>query len=95
MKAFVRKRYDRAVEQLDKPGERPKIERRPPDLPPQLAGKVQRVQHRVQEMQRNGKDVSPIAKVMQRLGPAIQAGRTAEAEKIVNEALKLLGERDE
>jgi hypothetical protein len=32
---------------------------------------------------------------MQRLGPAVQAGKAAEAEKIVGEALKLLGERDE
>ena len=29
MKAFVRKRYASAVEQLDKPGERPKVERPP------------------------------------------------------------------
>lgn len=95
MKAFVRARYASAVEQLDRPGERPKVERRPPELPPQLAGKVQRIQRRVQEMQRGGRDVSPIAQVMQRLGPAIQAGKAAEAEKIVNEALKLLGEKDE
>ena len=95
MKAFVRKRYASAVAQLDRPGERPKVERRSGDLPPQLVGKVQRIQRRVQEMQRDGKDASAIAKVMQRLGPAVQAGKTAEAEKIVAEALKLLGERDE
>lgn len=34
-------------------------------------------------------------RVMQRLGPAIEAGKAAEAEKILNEALKLLGERVE
>ena len=45
-------------------------------------------------MQRAGQDVSPIAKVMQRLGPAVQAGNTAEAEKIVAEALKLVGEKE-
>jgi hypothetical protein len=91
MKAYVRKRYARAVEQLDKPGERPKVER-PPELSPQLAAKVQQIQRRVQEMQRDGRDVTPIARVMQRLGPAVQAGKTDEAEKIVAEALKLLGE---
>jgi len=95
MKAFVRKRYASAVAQLDKPGERPKAERRPPDVPPEFVAKVQRIQKRVEEIQRDGKDVSPIAKVMQRLGPAIEAGLAAEAEKIVAEALKLLGERDE
>jgi spore coat protein CotH len=94
MKAFVRKRYASATEQLDKPGERPKVER-PPGLPPQLAGKIQRVQKRVQEMQRSGQDVSPIMEVMQRLGPAVQAGKSEEAQKIVAEALKLLGEKDE
>jgi spore coat protein CotH len=94
MKAFVRKRYASAVEQLEKPGDRPKVER-PPGLPPQLVGKIQRIQQRVQEMQRSGQDVSPIVRVMQRLGPAVQAGKTAEAEQIVAEALKLLGEKDE
>jgi spore coat protein H len=93
MKSFVRKRHTSAVEQLDKPGERPKAER-PPELPPQLVGKIQRIQKRAEEMQRAGQDVSPIAKVMQRLGPAVQAGKWDEAEKIVDEALKLIGEKE-
>ncbi len=94
MKAFVRKRYARAVEQLDRPGERPKVER-PPGLPPQLAAKVQLIQKRAEELRRAGRDVSPVVKVMQRLGPAVQAGNAEEAEKIIAEALKLLGEKDE
>lgn len=94
MKAFVRKRSTSAVEQLENPLERPKV-RRPPRLPPQLAAKIQRIQKRAEEMQRNGQDVSPISKVMQRLGPAVQAGKMEEAEKVVAEALKLLGEQDE
>ena len=94
MKAFVRKRSSSAVEQLENPLERPKV-RRPPGLPPQLAAKIQRIQNRAEEMQRSGQDVSPIAKVMQRLGPAVQAGKMEEAEKVVGEALKLLGEQDE
>jgi ribosomal protein S7 len=52
------------------------------------------IQKRVEEMRRNGQDVSPIVKVMQRLGPALQAGKTEEAEQIVAEALKLLGEKE-
>jgi len=93
MKAFVRKRYASAVEQLDKPGERPKVER-PPGPPPQLVAKIQRIQKRAEEMQRAGQDVSPIAKLMQRVGPAVQAGKFDEAEKIADEALKLLGEKE-
>ena len=94
MKAFVRKRSSSAVEQLENPLERPKV-RRPPGLPPQLAAKIQRIQKRAEEMQRSGQDVAPIAKVMDRLGPAVQAGKMEEAEKVVAEALKLLGEQDE
>jgi hypothetical protein len=94
MKAFARKRYASAVEQLEKPGERPKVERRPAGLPPQLAGKIQRIQKRVQEMQRDGRDVAPILKLMQRVGPAVQEGKLAEAEKITDEVLKLIGEKE-
>ena len=43
-------------------------------------------------MQRAGQDVAPIAKLMQRLGPAMQAGKLAEAEKMIDEVLKLIGE---
>jgi spore coat protein CotH len=93
MKAFVRKRHASAVGQLDKPGERPKVERRALGPPPQLVGKIQRIQKRAEEMQRAGQDVSPIAKLMQRVGPAVQAGKFDEAEKIVDEALKLIGEK--
>jgi spore coat protein CotH len=93
MKAFVRKRYASAVEQLDKPGERPKVER-PPGLPPELVAKIQRIQKRAEEMRRAGQDVAPIAKLMQRVGPAVQAGKFDEAEKIVDEVLKLIGEKE-
>ena len=94
MKAFVRKRYANAVAQLEDPGERPKGEPRPPGPSPQLAGKVQRVQKRVQEMQRDGQDVTPIVRLMQRFGPAVEAGKFAEAEKIADEALKLVGVKE-
>jgi spore coat protein CotH len=94
MKAFVRMRYASAVKQLEKPGERPKIERRPPGLPPQFIGKIQRIEKRVQRMQRDGQDVSPVLKLMQRVGPAVQEGKLAEAEKIADEVLKLIGEKE-
>ena len=94
MKTFVRKRYASAVAQLDTPGERPKAEPRPPGPSPQLAGKVQRIQKRVQEMRRDSRDVTPIVKLMQRFGPAVEAGKFAEAERIADEALKLAGEKE-
>ncbi len=55
----------------------------------------QRIQRRAEEMQRNGQDVSAVKAVMQRLGPAVQQGKWADAEKIVGAALTLLGEKDE
>src|SRR5262249_50933592 len=55
MKAFGRKRSARAVEQPDKRGERPKVER-PPAPPPQLVAKIQLIQKRAEEMQRAGQD---------------------------------------
>lgn len=96
MKAFVRKRYASAVQQLDRPGERPRVQRPvvPPGPTPQLVARIQRIQKRAEELQRAGQDVSPIARVMQRLGPALQAGKFDEAEKIVDEAEKLVGGKE-
>ena len=45
-------------------------------------------------MQRAGRDVSPIARLMQRLGPAVRAGKFDEAEKIAAEAMKLVDEKE-
>jgi hypothetical protein len=94
MKAFVRKRHATAAEQLDRPGERPRVER-PTGPPPQLIAMVQQIQKRAEAMRRAGRDVSPIVAVMRRLGPAVQAGKFDEAEGIADEALKLLGGKDE
>ena len=94
MKAFVRKRHASAAGHLDKPGERPTPQHRPLGPPPQLVAKIQRIQKRAEEMQRAGQDVSPIAKLMQRVGPAVQVGKFDEAEKIIDEALKLVGETE-
>ena len=98
MKDFVRKRHASALKQLEKPGNRPKAVRRPRGgrpggFPPQLAAKIQRMQQRVQQMQKNGQDIAPILKLMQKIGPLLQQGKPAEAEKLVNEALKLVGEK--
>ncbi|MFO0865028.1 MAG: CotH kinase family protein [Gemmataceae bacterium] len=87
IKVFINKRYASALKQLDDPGERPKAERIV-GFSPQLAAKIHLIQKRATEMQRAGKDVSPIARLMQQLEAAIRAGRMEEAEAIVAEALK-------
>jgi len=95
MKGFVRKRYTSARQQLENPGQRPKIVRRRPHAgagpPRQLVMKIQRVQQLARQMVRSGKDVSPIQKRMQRVGPLLQQGKSLEAEKVIDEVLKLAG----
>lgn len=91
MKTFIRKRYATARQQLENPGKQPKIVRRPQGPPPQLIEKLQRIQRAAEQMQRNGKDVQPIQKLMQQVGPLLQQGRMEEAEKRIDEALKLAG----
>lgn len=93
MKTFVRKRYVSAHHQLENPGTRPAVVHRPQQGPPiQLMMKVQRVHKAAEAMAREGKDISPIQKVMQRVGPLLQQGKMVEAEKLVTEVLQLLGE---
>lgn len=94
IKEFVQKRYAAARQQLDKPGPRPKrvAPRGGPGPPQQLALKVQRLQRRAEEMQRKGEDITPIHKLMRRLGPSLRQGKFAEAEQLVDEALKLTGD---
>jgi hypothetical protein len=59
-----------------------------------LTNYMKALQKRAEEIQRAGQDVSPIAKMMQRLRPAVQAGKIDEAGKIADEALKLVGEKE-
>ena len=102
MKTFVRKRYVSAVEQLETPGQQPKVIHRPaegqpggprPGVPPQFAEKVRRIEQGARKMQQNGQDISPIHKAMQRVGPLLQQGKLDAAEKVLDEVLKLVGER--
>jgi spore coat protein H len=104
MKVFVRKRYSSAIQQLENPGPRPKIVHRrrdgqpghrPSGMTPQLAAKIRQVEQRARQMQQNGQDIRPIQRVMNRLAPLIQQGKSAEAEKVINEALKLVGVKRE
>ena len=93
MKKFVRNRYATAQQQLENPGQRPKMERPPGGPQPQLVEKVQRLQRAAEALQRQGGDVQPIQKLMRQIGPLLQQGHTAEAEKLIAEALKLAGEK--
>jgi hypothetical protein len=63
--------------------------------PPRIADKVQRIMRAAEKLQRGGSDVSPIAKIMQQVGPLLQKGQMDAAEKLVDEALKLVGEEPE
>lgn len=92
IKRFITKRYATARQQLENPGKRPEMSRRPGGPPPELIEKIQRIQRAAEKMQQNGQDMQPLHKLMQQVGPLLQAGKFAEAEKPVGEALKLIGE---
>lgn len=61
-----------------------------PSTAASLQGKMQRVQAKVQEWQRVGKDLSPVAAIMQGFDPLMKAGKFAEAESVLDRALALL-----
>jgi hypothetical protein len=99
IKEFVRRRHASALGQLENPGPRPEVVRRPPGgqpgnrppgLPPQLAGRIQRIQQRARRMQQDGQDISPIHKVMQRVGPLVQQGKFKEAAAVLDRGLEVL-----
>ena len=50
------------------------------------------VQAKAQEWQRTGRDLSPVAAIMQGFDPSVKAGKFAEAEAILDRALALLSQ---
>jgi hypothetical protein len=58
-----------------------------------LAQKLQRLQQAVQQRQREGQDVRPIAELMQGFEPLVRSGRIREAEARVDRSLGLLGKK--
>ncbi len=96
MKDFVRKRYASARQQLENPGKRPAFAQMHPagpnGPPPPVIAKIQRLMRAAEKIQATGGDVAPIQKLMQQVGPLLEQGRIDDAEKLVNEALKLAGE---
>ena len=65
---------------------------KPAGLPSRIAAKIQQVQQRAQKMQTNGEDVSEIQKLMNQLAPLMKQGKTEDAEKHIDQALKLTRE---
>ena len=94
MKDFMRKRYALARTQLASPGERPKRvaagPQGPRGLTPELSRKIKDVEGQVQAMQKRvQRRMQEIHKRMQQVGPLIQSGKAAEAEKLLDEAKEL------
>ena len=90
MKAFVRKRYTTAKQQLRNPGRRPTPNhRRGPysqGMPPQLSARIQRVQQGAQKMQSK---MQQLQKIMRQIGRFVQEKKFEQAGKLVDEALVL------
>jgi gluconolactonase len=55
-----------------------------------IQGKIQKLQEGVQKWQNEGKDLSPIAQIMKEFEPLMQSGKVAEAEEVLDKALKAL-----
>jgi Spy/CpxP family protein refolding chaperone len=62
------------------------------DVPQSLQIKMQQVQRQAQQMKAEGHDLAPIQQAMQQLGPLMRDKKFAEAEAVLDEALKALGE---
>jgi len=58
-----------------------------------LVAKVHRLQQAIQQRQREGKDVRPVAELMQGFEALLQGGKLSEAEARVDHAFGLLGEQ--
>lgn len=55
-----------------------------------IQGKIQRFQAGMQRRQQTGKDMAPIARLMQQFGPLMQRQEIAEAEAILDRVLSML-----
>jgi Spy/CpxP family protein refolding chaperone len=56
----------------------------------QLQEKAERVRAGAEKWQSEGRDPSPIAEIMQQVGPLVQSGKLKEANELIDRALKLL-----
>jgi tetratricopeptide (TPR) repeat protein len=60
-------------------------------LPPSLQRKMQCLQAQIQKWQQEGKDLQPIGEMMQDFQPLVEQQKFAEAERVIDRALKLAG----
>jgi Spy/CpxP family protein refolding chaperone len=58
--------------------------------PPELREKMERVKAAATKWQSEGRDVAPVAQMMQQLDPLLRAGKMQEAGALLDEALKTL-----
>jgi len=63
--------------------------------PSELADKIRKLQRRVQEMRQSGKDDSAVQELLQKIGPLMEQRKHKEAEPIVDQALKLLDDKEQ
>ena len=91
LKSFVRKRYQLASQQLNSPGQRPlKQQRRQQRNPAGVHAELQtKAQHVMQLAKKKQRSLQEIDKIMREIGPLIESGKTAEANKLLDRALEL------
>ncbi len=83
---------DRVMAMLDTSGGSGTPQPKPDADLQQIARKVERMQKRTEQMQRDGKDISQIQQLMQKIGPMLDKGHPKEAEPLIDEALRLTGD---
>jgi hypothetical protein len=63
----------------------------PADLPESIRRKMQRASELAEQWQRDGKDLTPVARVMNQVEPLLRQGKLKEAEAVLDRGLSLLG----
>lgn len=61
----------------------------------ELGDKMRLLQRRVQVMRQSGEDVSAVQELLQKIGPLMEQRKYKEAEPIVDQALKLLDDKEQ
>jgi len=64
------------------------------DVPQPLQIKMMQVQQQMKQLKAEGRDLGPVQQAMQKFEPLMREKKIAEAEAVLDEALKLLGESE-
>ena len=62
------------------------------DVPQPLQIKMQQVQHQVKQLRTEGRDLAPVQQIMQQFEPLMKEKKFAEAEAVLDQALRALGD---